>query len=67
MAQIFGLHNLAIKNNVGEMAYCTSVSWRKRPSCKDPLAKLGSKGRRKARNEMLTGDRSRSVAELAKS
>ena len=67
MAQIFGLHDLAIKNNVGEVAYCTSVSWRKRPSRKDPLAKLGSKGRRKARNEMLTGDRSHSVAELAKS
>ena len=56
MAQIFGLHDLAIKNNVGEVAYCTSVSWRKRPSRKDPLAKLGSKGRRKARNEMLTGN-----------
>ena len=67
MAQIFGLHDLAIKNNVGEVAYCTSVSWRKRPSHKDPLAKLGSKGRRKACNEMLTGDQSCSVAELAKS
>ena len=67
MAQIFGLHDLAIKNNVGEVAYCTSVSWRKRPSHKDPLAKFGLKGRRKARNEMLTGNRSHSVAELAKS
>ena len=56
MARIFGLHDLAIKINVGEVAYCTSVSWRKRPSRKDPLAKLGSKGRRKACNEMLTGD-----------
>ena len=67
MAWIFGLHGLAIKNNVGEVAYCTSVSWRKRPSHKDPLAKLGLKGRRKARNKMLTGDRSCSVGELAKS
>ena len=67
MARIFGLHDLAIKNNVGEVAYCTSVSWRKRPLHKDPLAKLGLKGRRKARNEMLTGDQSHSVAELAKS
>ena len=63
MARIFGLHNLAIKNNIGEVAYCTSISWRKRPSSKDPLAKLGLKGRRKAHKEMLTGNQSHSVAE----